>query len=145
MTDEMMNLRAFVEKAPDADILREMIGFAAERLMELEVGSKTGAGLGERATGSLSAMAIAIETGRRGPGRFALDQFRYRKTIEGAQIQHYQGELSDDACAVLRHVIIDEFGFDPGKENCREGAQTLCVKTRITRFVNTLIVFAGTA
>ena len=36
MTKPMMDLRALVEKSADADSLREMIGFAAERLMKLE-------------------------------------------------------------------------------------------------------------
>src|SRR6202790_4604882 len=48
MTDEMMSLQALLEKSADADLLREMIGFAAHRLMELEVESLTGAAHGER-------------------------------------------------------------------------------------------------
>jgi transposase-like protein len=48
MTDDTMALRTLLEKSPDADFLREMIGFAAERLMELEVQGLTGAGHGER-------------------------------------------------------------------------------------------------
>jgi transposase-like protein len=48
MTDEMMNLKALLEKSADSDLLREMIGFTAKRLMELEVEELTGAAPGER-------------------------------------------------------------------------------------------------
>ena len=50
MTTAMMNLRAPLEKNSDTDLLREMIAFAAQRLMELEVEGLTGAAHGERST-----------------------------------------------------------------------------------------------
>ena len=54
MTDDMMNLQALVGKSADADFLREMIGFAAQRLMSLEVGGLTGAGYGEKSDDRLA-------------------------------------------------------------------------------------------
>jgi transposase-like protein len=60
MTDDMMNLRSLVEKSADADLLREMIGFAAEKLMALEVGAATGAGYGEK-----TALRLAQRNGYR--------------------------------------------------------------------------------
>jgi transposase-like protein len=48
MTEETLNLKALIEKTPDADLLREMIGFAAERLMDMEVTGLTGAAHGEK-------------------------------------------------------------------------------------------------
>jgi putative transposase len=53
MTNDMMNLREVIEKTPDADFLREMIGFAAHRMMELEVGGFTGAAHGEKSADRL--------------------------------------------------------------------------------------------
>ena len=54
MTDENMNLRDLLEKTADTDFLRDMIGFTAQRLMELEVESLTGAPHGARAPDRLT-------------------------------------------------------------------------------------------
>jgi putative transposase len=53
MTNDIMNVREVIEKTPDADFLREMIGFAAHRMMELEVGGVTGAAHGEKSADRL--------------------------------------------------------------------------------------------
>ncbi len=48
MTEDTMNLRGLLEKTADTDLLREMIGFTAQRLMELEVEGLTGAAARQR-------------------------------------------------------------------------------------------------
>ena len=54
MTDDTMSVQALLGKSADADFLREMIGFAAQRLMDLEVGGLTGAGYGEKSSDRLA-------------------------------------------------------------------------------------------
>lgn len=56
----MMNLRSLVEKSADADLLRDMISFAAEKLMALEVSAATEAGYGEK-----TALRLAQRNGYR--------------------------------------------------------------------------------
>src|SRR5919106_740843 len=48
MTDERMALLELVEKSADADLVREMLAFAAERIMDAEVELLTGAAKGVR-------------------------------------------------------------------------------------------------
>jgi transposase-like protein len=51
MTNPKMDqLQAAVQNADDGDFLRELIGFAAQRLMDLEVEAFTGASYGERSS-----------------------------------------------------------------------------------------------
>jgi len=97
LTDEMMNLRALLEKHPDADMLREMIGFAAQRLMELEIETLTGAAMANVArSGSISATQRQLFSGFFGtsPDR--------REGVDGTVIQEaYMGsphDLSKTAC-----------------------------------------------
>ena len=48
MTQDRMQLSELLEKAGGDDIVRDMIGFVAQRLMELEVANRCGAAHGER-------------------------------------------------------------------------------------------------
>jgi putative transposase len=54
MTDDKIALRELLEKGSDTSFLREMIGFAAQRLMELETEGLCGAGHGERSADRLN-------------------------------------------------------------------------------------------
>jgi transposase-like protein len=48
MTNDRMALIEMIEKGADADLVRQMLAFAAERLMEAEVEARTGVPHGER-------------------------------------------------------------------------------------------------
>jgi len=48
MTKNSMQLSELLEKAGAEDIVREMVGFVAQRLMELDVENRCGAAHGER-------------------------------------------------------------------------------------------------
>lgn len=72
MSDATMPLRTRIEKAPDAELLREMIGFAAQRLMELEVAELTGASHGGRSAGRLAQHSSLPRTSIRGLPRAGL-------------------------------------------------------------------------
>jgi putative transposase len=54
MTDERMALIELIEKGADADLIRDMLAFAAERLMSLEVEALTGAPAGVRSPDRLT-------------------------------------------------------------------------------------------
>ena len=51
MTDDRMALAQLLEKGSDSDLLREMIGYVAQRLMQLDVEGLVGAVHGERGEG----------------------------------------------------------------------------------------------
>ena len=54
MTEDKMALLTLLEQRGGGDFVRELLGFAAERLMEVEVEARTGAAKGERSAGRLA-------------------------------------------------------------------------------------------
>ncbi len=90
MTDAVMALRTMLEKGTDADVLREMIGFAAQRLMELEVQGRPGAGQRHRPPARLVQRIACPREGGGLPGSRLGDPCRHRRT---AHPEAAQGEL----------------------------------------------------
>jgi putative transposase len=54
MTDDRMALIELIEKGADGDLVRELLAFAADRMMELEVEARTGAPAGARSADRLT-------------------------------------------------------------------------------------------
>lgn len=54
MTDDRMALIDLIEKGADGDLVRDLLGYAAERMMELEVEARTGAPIGQRSSDRLT-------------------------------------------------------------------------------------------
>jgi transposase-like protein len=54
MTDDRMALIELIEKGADSDLVRELLAFAADRMMELEVEARTGAPAGVRSPDRLT-------------------------------------------------------------------------------------------
>ena len=52
MTAPMMTLAELAEKGPDVDVLRQMVQFMAQRLMDVDVEGRCGAGYDEKAPGT---------------------------------------------------------------------------------------------
>jgi predicted P-loop ATPase len=68
----------------------------------------------------------------------AYDEFHDRHLVGGEPIQQWAGELSDAATTVLRQMIVERFGFDPGKDNINDAATALCLENRFNPILDYL-------
>lgn len=59
---------------------------------------------------------------------FSNDIFRHRKIVNGSELGEQAGEISDDACTMLRAIIMENFGFDPRTDNVRDAVNQLCLE-----------------
>jgi predicted P-loop ATPase len=66
------------------------------------------------------------------------DEFHDRMLVAGHEINQWAGELSDAVNVILRQFIINQFDFDPGKDNVADAATELCLENRFDPIVDYL-------
>jgi hypothetical protein len=106
---------------PDADLSREMIGFAAQRLMELEVESQTGAAYGEKSPERPPKWPL------KSPSRTIMRRMMSMRAIEywgptaarivKPQPPHFRGlvgQVSDALLLFDRNAMLPNTDFDAG-------------------------------
>jgi hypothetical protein len=73
------------------------------------------------------------------------DLFHDRKLVAGQAIEQWAGEFSDHACQMLRVVIKENFGFDPGKDNTNDAQSSCAYDANLIRFAITSTASNGTS
>jgi predicted P-loop ATPase len=64
------------------------------------------------------------------PIEFKYNQFRGQPEIGGHKLQQFHGNMSDDACLMLRMFCKKHFGFEPSATNMRDAVIQLCLDNR---------------
>jgi transposase-like protein len=127
MTDAMMGLNALREKTSDADMLREIIGLAAERLIALEVGALTGAGFGEKTPERLAQRNGCRERDwhtRAGTVEQRIPKLRKGSCFPGFLERRRMAEKA--LTAVIQGEASGRHRFEADAERCAGYSDTLC-------------------
>ncbi len=118
MTNDMIALQALLEKSSDSDLLREMIGFAAHRLMELEVEGLTGAALGERKPGERQVQRNGYR-GRDWETRAGTVELRIPKLRKGS---YFPGFLEPRRMTEKALTAVIQEAYVPERRQCQREA-----------------------
>ena len=128
MTDQRMALIELVEKQADGDLVREMLAFAEERIMETggRGADRRGEGCAIAAAGSPAKWPPGSGLGTPGAGRIALEIPKLRK---GSYFPSFPGATADggEGPRGARHCPRTNGGHGSLQEACVQGISTRSV------------------
>jgi transposase-like protein len=145
MTDERMTLLELVEQQADGDLVREMLAFAAGRIMEAEVETRTGAAKGMRSPlrevqrngyrdrdWDTRAGRIALEIPKLRKGSYLPSFLEPRRTAEKALVAVIQEAYVHGVSTRSVDDLVKAMHCPAGhcEAMSREGARAVCRRAR---------------